>query len=114
MFGSGTGAASAVAGTGGASITSPIANRGRSATNVNVSASGGSSVSVSMAHTHHRCGDDSPPPTLTSYTGNYLDDIPNTGVVRFNDANFLKNLVPGQKLNNEVRERVVIDLFSCY
>uniref|UniRef100_A0A1B0C0V3 Uncharacterized protein n=1 Tax=Glossina palpalis gambiensis TaxID=67801 RepID=A0A1B0C0V3_9MUSC len=52
-------------------------------------------------HMHHSCGDDSPPP-ITGYTGSYLDGIPNTGVIRYDDASFLKNLIPGQNLNNEV------------
>lgn len=53
-------------------------------------------------HMHHNCGDDSPPPTITSFNS-YLEGIPNTGVIRYDDAAFLKNLIPGQHLNNEVR-----------
>jgi len=53
-------------------------------------------------HMHHNCGDDSPPPTITGFNS-YLEGIPNTGVIRYDDAAFLKNLIPGQHLNNEVR-----------
>ena len=52
-------------------------------------------------HMHHNCGDDSPPPTITGYNS-YLEGITNTGVIRYDDASFLKNLIPGQNLNNEV------------
>ncbi|XP_032578790.1 uncharacterized protein LOC6606589 isoform X2 [Drosophila sechellia] len=52
-------------------------------------------------HMHHNCGDDSPPPTITGFNS-YLEGIPNTGVIRYDDAAFLKNLIPGQHLNNEV------------
>ncbi|BFF90686.1 uncharacterized protein DMAD_09170 [Drosophila madeirensis] len=52
-------------------------------------------------HMHHSCGDDSPPPTITGFNS-YLEGIPNTGVIRYDDASFLKNLIPGQHLNNEV------------
>ncbi|CAD6995274.1 unnamed protein product [Ceratitis capitata] len=50
---------------------------------------------------HHNCGEDSPPPTITGYNS-YLDGITNTGVIRYDDASFLKNLIPGQNLSNEV------------
>lgn len=50
---------------------------------------------------HHNCGEDSPPPTITGYNS-YLDGITNTGVIRYDDASFLKNLIPGQTLSNEV------------
>ncbi|XP_023294195.2 uncharacterized protein LOC111677329 [Lucilia cuprina] len=64
--------------------------------------SGGSSSSAATcAHMHHSCGDDSPPPSITGYNS-YLEGIPNTGVIRYDDASFLKNLIPGQNLNNEV------------
>ncbi|XP_075147216.1 uncharacterized protein LOC142221381 isoform X2 [Haematobia irritans] len=64
--------------------------------------SGGSGSSTSTGpHIHHSCGDDSPPPSITGYNS-YLDGIPNTGVIRYDDASFLKNLIPGQKLNTEV------------
>ncbi|KRK03562.1 uncharacterized protein LOC6536896 isoform X1 [Drosophila yakuba] len=62
------------------------------------SGSGGGS---SDCHMHHSCGDDSPPPTITGFNS-YLEGIPNTGVIRYDDAAFLKNLIPGQHLNNEV------------
>ncbi|XP_017039941.1 uncharacterized protein LOC108087192 isoform X2 [Drosophila ficusphila] len=55
----------------------------------------------SECHMHHSCGDDSPPPTITGFNS-YLEGIPNTGVIRYDDAAFLKNLIPGQHLNNEV------------
>uniref|UniRef100_A0A1I8MIB8 Uncharacterized protein n=1 Tax=Musca domestica TaxID=7370 RepID=A0A1I8MIB8_MUSDO len=65
--------------------------------------SGGSSSSATTvaAHVHHSCGDDSPPPSITGYNS-YLEGIPNTGVIRYDDASFLKNLIPGQNLNTEV------------
>ncbi|XP_013114146.2 uncharacterized protein LOC106091967 isoform X1 [Stomoxys calcitrans] len=67
-----------------------------------VFSSGGSSSSATAApHIHHSCGDDSPPPSITGYNS-YLDGIPNTGVIRYDDASFLKNLIPGQNLNTEV------------
>ncbi|XP_054726678.1 uncharacterized protein LOC129236358 isoform X2 [Anastrepha obliqua] len=50
---------------------------------------------------HHNCGEDSPPPTITGYNS-YLEGITNTGVIRYDDASFLKNLIPGQNLSNEV------------
>ncbi|XP_036324476.1 uncharacterized protein LOC118737812 [Rhagoletis pomonella] len=50
---------------------------------------------------HHNCGEDSPPPTITGYNS-YLDGITNTGVIRYDDASFLKNLIPGQNLSSEV------------
>lgn len=52
-------------------------------------------------HMNHNCGDDSPPPTITGFN-HYLEGIPNTGVIRYDDASFLKTLMPGQNLNNEV------------
>ncbi|KAH8264160.1 hypothetical protein KR038_003883 [Drosophila bunnanda] len=64
-----------------------------------VSAGGGGGSSE--CHMHHSCGDDSPPPTITGFNS-YLEGIPNTGVIRYDDAAFLKNLIPGQHLNNEV------------
>lgn len=72
-------------------------------------------------HMHHNCGDDSPPPTITSFNS-YLEGIPNTGVIRYDDAAFLKNLIPGQHLNNEVRSAAYANLYpfeelftlSCY
>lgn len=75
---------------------------------VNATTSSGNLIGGSMSLAHHSCGDDSPPPTITSYTGNYLDGIPNTGVIRYDDASFLKNLIPGQKLNNEVFNQVIL------
>lgn len=77
-------------------------NSGRESIHDNVCPSDGNSISGSISVAQHSCGDDSPPPTLTNYTGSYLDGIPNTGVIRYDDASFLKNLIPGQKLNNEV------------
>ncbi|XP_065371189.1 uncharacterized protein LOC135963317 isoform X2 [Calliphora vicina] len=65
------------------------------------SSGGSSSSAATCAHMHHSCGDDSPPPSITGYNS-YLDGIPNTGVIRYDDASFLKNLIPGQNLNNEV------------
>ncbi|XP_033244271.1 uncharacterized protein LOC108154167 isoform X3 [Drosophila miranda] len=62
---------------------------------------GGQSSGQSECHMHHSCGDDSPPPTITGFNS-YLEGIPNTGVIRYDDAAFLKNLIPGQHLNNEV------------
>jgi len=65
---------------------------------------GGPGVGVGVpgdCHMHHNCGDDSPPPTITGFNS-YLEGIPNTGVIRYDDAAFLKNLIPGQHLNNEV------------
>lgn len=67
------------------------------------SSGGSSSSAATCAHMHHSCGDDSPPPSITGYNS-YLDGIPNTGVIRYDDASFLKNLIPGQNLNNEVSE----------
>lgn len=68
-----------------------------------VSAGGaGPSGGPGDCHMHHNCGDDSPPPTITGFNS-YLEGIPNTGVIRYDDAAFLKNLIPGQHLNNEVR-----------
>ncbi|XP_017005031.2 uncharacterized protein [Drosophila takahashii] len=61
----------------------------------------GSGGGSSECHMHHSCGDDSPPPTITGFNS-YLEGIPNTGVIRYDDAAFLKNLIPGQHLNNEV------------
>lgn len=62
------------------------------------------------AMAHHNC-DDSPPPIPPSIAAHdykpYLEGIPNTGVISYNDASILKNLMPGQKLNNEVS----IDVF---
>jgi len=63
----------------------------------------GSGGGSSECHMHHSCGDDSPPPTITGFNS-YLEGIPNTGVIRYDDAAFLKNLIPGQHLNNEVRD----------
>lgn len=66
--------------------------------------SGGSSSSATTGtHIHHSCGDDSPPPSITGYNS-YLEGIPNTGVIRYDDASFLKNLIPGQNLNTEVSD----------
>ncbi|TMW48862.1 hypothetical protein DOY81_006056 [Sarcophaga bullata] len=65
------------------------------------SSGGSSSSAATCAHIHHNCGDDSPPPSITGYNS-YLEGIPNTGVIRYDDASFLKNLIPGQNLNNEV------------
>lgn len=62
-------------------------------------------------HMHHNCGDDSPPPTITSFNS-YLEGIPNTGVIRYDDAAFLKNLIPGQHLNNEVSSATYADFLS--
>lgn len=53
------------------------------------------------AMAHHNC-DDSPPPPISHEYKPYLDGIPNTGVISYNDASILKHLMPGQKLNNEV------------
>lgn len=64
---------------------------------------GGGGGGSSDCHMHHSCGDDSPPPTITGFNS-YLEGIPNTGVIRYDDAAFLKNLIPGQHLNNEVRD----------
>ncbi|KAM7362853.1 uncharacterized protein ACRADG_013368 isoform 2-T5 [Cochliomyia hominivorax] len=65
------------------------------------SSGGSNSSATTCAHVHHSCGDDSPPPSITGYNS-YLEGIPNTGVIRYDDASFLKNLIPGQNLNNEV------------
>lgn len=65
------------------------------------SSGGSTSSAATCAHIHHNCGDDSPPPSITGYNS-YLEGIPNTGVIRYDDASFLKNLIPGQNLNNEV------------
>ncbi|XP_073814410.1 uncharacterized protein [Musca autumnalis] len=65
------------------------------------SSGGSSSSATTAAHIHHSCGDDSPPPSITGYNS-YLEGIPNTGVIRYDDASFLKNLIPGQNLNTEV------------
>ncbi|XP_068152169.1 uncharacterized protein [Drosophila tropicalis] len=62
---------------------------------------GGGNGGPGDCHMHHNCGDDSPPPTITGFNS-YLEGIPNTGVIRYDDAAFLKNLIPGQHLNNEV------------
>lgn len=53
------------------------------------------------AMAHHHC-DDSPPPPISHEYKPYLEGIPNTGVISYNDASILKHLMPGQKLNNEV------------
>lgn len=60
---------------------------------------------------HHNCGDDSPPPTVTGYNS-YLEGITHTGVIRYDDASFLKNLIPGQQLNNEVRNIIKQQLIN--
>ena len=62
---------------------------------------GGSSLFDNDCHIPHSCGDDSPPPVITGYNS-YLEGIPNTGVIRYDDASFLKTLIPGQRLTNEV------------
>lgn len=53
------------------------------------------------AMAHHNC-DDSPPPPISHEFKPYLEGIPNTGVISYNDASILKHLMPGQNLNNEV------------
>ncbi|XP_061387882.1 probable ATP-dependent RNA helicase ddx42 [Musca vetustissima] len=72
------------------------------------SSGGSSSSATTAAHIHHSCGDDSPPPSITGYNS-YLEGIPNTGVIRYDDASFLKNLIPGQNLNTEVSIHNVSD-----
>lgn len=62
--------------------------------------SSGSLFENSDCPLHHNC-EDSPPPTITGFN-HYLDGIPNTGIIRYDDASFLKTLMPGQNLNNEV------------
>lgn len=75
------------------------------------SSGGSSSSAATCAHMQHNCGDDSPPPTISCYNS-YLDGIPNTGVIRYDDASFLKNLIPGQNLNNEVGNKHFISAFK--
>ena len=78
---------------------------GKNAANQLAATSAGSSLFEPVdCHMHHNCGDDSPPPTITGYNS-YLEGITHTGVIRYDDASFLKNLIPGQNLNNEVSKR---------
>lgn len=78
----------------------PSASSGSQISTGGRSSNAGSLFDANDCHMHHNC-DDSPPPTITGFN-HYLDGIPNTGVIRYDDASFLKTLMPGQNLNNEV------------